>query len=376
MEFGVAQSYRKQLNGNMLPNYPPLSVMTFTGMAYFYRTMISSDFGEHPLLWRILIKLPAIFADVAIVLLLYFLVQRWKGMKAGLIAATVFALHPAVVYTSAVWGQTDALYTLALFVSLCAAFRERWLLSGACATAAVLLKAQAVALFPLFLLLALWDNHRTGKMLIGATIVACAVLLPFAVHNDLPAVWNVFVHSVGYYPSLTQGAQNFWYSVYANSGKQDINLFFGLLQYRTMGLLLFASSATGLLFAVRSAAYRENFLSRNAAIVVVLACALLAQSFFLFNTEMHERYLFPFIVFGIPLLFTGATGIALYILISLCFLLNLLAILPFSDFDRAVYREFSSLSIALASAQVFLFVLTFLHVVRFARRYVHLPKSS
>jgi hypothetical protein len=60
-----------------------------------------------------LIKLPAIFADVAVAAVLYGVVRSWRSPRLdahrlALIAAALYLLNPVSWYDSAIWGQTDA----------------------------------------------------------------------------------------------------------------------------------------------------------------------------------------------------------------------------------------------------------------------------
>ncbi len=56
-----------------------------------------------------LVKLPAVFADLAVGVLLYALVRRFAGMRWGLGAAALYLFNPATIYISASWGQVDSI---------------------------------------------------------------------------------------------------------------------------------------------------------------------------------------------------------------------------------------------------------------------------
>src|SRR5262249_15330456 len=67
--------------------------------------------GDPTAVTTTLIKLPAIFADVAVGLVLYLVVRSWRSPRAdanrlGLIAAAIYLFNPVTWYDSAIWGQT------------------------------------------------------------------------------------------------------------------------------------------------------------------------------------------------------------------------------------------------------------------------------
>lgn len=87
-----------------------------------------------------------------------------------------------------------------------------------------------------------------------------------------------------------------------------------------------------------------------------LSAATCAFAFFLFNTEMHERYLFPFVALGLPVAFLGLRAASLYAAISFLFFLNLLGWLPYGSLDRAIFRAFPTLDVAIGTTQVICFL--------------------
>jgi hypothetical protein len=97
--------------------------------------------------------------------------------------------------------------------------------------------------------------------------------------------------------------------------------------------------------------------SKESALDLFFASALTALAFYMLNTEMHERYFFPFIALGLPVAFVSWKTATLYILLSLTTLMNLAAVVPFSSFDRKIFQDFPALSVVIAYANVLLFCL-------------------
>ena len=82
VELGLARSYVEQVDGNMLPNYAPLPIMLFAGAAAIQQGFFGGFEGD-PLSYRMLIKMPTILFDLFTVVLLFALLSRWKGFRAG-----------------------------------------------------------------------------------------------------------------------------------------------------------------------------------------------------------------------------------------------------------------------------------------------------
>ena len=360
VELGLARSYTQQVSGAMLPNYPPFSMMIFATTGHIYKTFVSPVYDAGLPAYRIIIKLPAIFADLLLCVLLGWIVAKMRGRNAGWLAAGIAALHPAIVYESAVWGQTDSIFTLFLVASIAALAWERTAIAAAFFTLAFLTKAQTAALLPLF---GVWYLIRPVRMLwglAGSIPVLLIVLLPFAIGGAIPAVWNVYAGSVGYYPVISSAAYNFWWSLLADSSwsRHDTELVFGVITFRAAGYLLF-TGITGASLLVSIRRMIAPMTRKQTLGLLFLLASLSSFAFFLFLTEMHERYLFPFVAFGLPVAFLGRKEAWLYALVSGLFFMNLLGYLAIGFIDRGLYNEFSSLDVFFASMQVFLFALLF-----------------
>src|SRR5207253_10476228 len=78
-------------------DYPP-------GYMYFLWLLGSAPAAALPLL----LKMPAILADLGIAAVLYWAGRRWLGQRAGVIAAALYLFIPVTWYDSALWGQVDA----------------------------------------------------------------------------------------------------------------------------------------------------------------------------------------------------------------------------------------------------------------------------
>lgn len=351
---GLARSYTEQVDGNPLPNYPPFSIAIFASIGHFSQWFLGQPPTKESPGFHIFIKLPAIIADLSLALILFFLIRQWKGRTAGFLAAAALTFHPAILYDSAYWGQTDAIVTFFMTAAL-GAFALQWItLSASLITIALLTKIQAIFLLPLFGLLFLASGWKTLlKGIAGSSLTALVILLPFILGGTVDTVMNVYIQSVGYMPVISSFAYNFWWSLYGDTAHslQDSTLLFSTISHRFAGFLLFGTACI-VVFTLLWKALRPSQPFRVRLPALFLGASSCALAFFLFNTEMHERYLFPFVALGLPIAFLSSRATSLYTTISFLFFLNLVGWLPYSNIDRAIFRTFPTLDVAISAAQV------------------------
>jgi len=355
VQLGLAQSYVEQIGGNMLPDYPPFSIILLKGFGHVYE-MLFGVFDLDSMSYRMFIKLPAIFADVLICGMLFILIKKWKGRHAGLLGAWAYALNPAALYDSALWGQTDSIYTMFLLAALCAWVYQKRDLTAVFLAISILTKFQSVVLFPLFayLLFCTVDRRAFLRFCIVGMITVLVVLIPFAMGNVLEEVVDVYIGSVGAYSNVTIGAYNFWWSILADKGWriQSSTSPFGLLTYTKWGILLF-----GLMYVFILRIFRQAIRNPRNIEALMFCSALLTASFFLFLTQMHERYLFPFVALGVPMIFISRKVAAMYWAMIIAFTINLMGVMPLTSIDKAAFREFDSLDVFVATTQIWMFTL-------------------
>lgn len=364
--FGVAQSYSEQLGDIMLPNYPPFSMLVIAGLGQVQETLFSPSLQQNPAASRVLIKTPAILADLLTAVVLFLVLNRSLGSRAARIGSAVYAFNPAVWYNSAVWGQMDSVFTLLILGALACAMGRRWAWCGIWAALALLTKAQAVIILPVLAVAMTYRWKALVPVATAALSTVAVVMLPFLLGGRLVQVLNVYLNSVGFYPVLTFNAYNIWYALY-NGQQPESSLMFNLASYRSVGLAIFGAVTGWLLVSLRRTV-RDIFRSNEAGLLLVLVTSLIAYAFFQFNTEMHERYLFPFIALGLPLLFISRRAAVYYCAASLLFFLNLLGVLPWTAIDRSLFRELTHLPSFIGTAHLFLFIGCLVEVMAYMRR--------
>jgi Gpi18-like mannosyltransferase len=285
-------------------DYPPLMLLVFKavgGLTPVFGGALASDDD----LQRA-VKIPACLADALIAVLLYIEARKRIGRNAGLPAAALYLLNPVSIYNSAYWGQVDSIYAALLLASLILVGRTRWISAGVFAAAALGAKFQAIAILPILIFEAyrLGGWRAIGLKLLGAAVGALLILTPFMLQDvSGEALRRSYVNVIGQYHELSKSAYNLWYLTpshaladtappevvvrVASHGAVQVNVHSSpllSLRWRTVSLAIF-SLAVAVVLSVYSL--------RPGPIARFGAAGMLAFAFYLFPTEMHERYAFP-----------------------------------------------------------------------------------
>ena len=262
---------------------------------------------------KILVKLPAIAADLLVTVLIYRIVLRFATLKWALIAAGVFALNPAAIFISGLWGQIDSipggLALLAVYLLMRSddvPERGGWYVAGAWLALAysLFIKPQAAILIPLLIVFALADREKRRMRIIGsvAGIVASFVMV-YALSAPFYATANpiaVFLQLLGQYHA---GAAEYAYNSVNAFNLWSISLgtrfwlpdvtpiawFFPVPQW-AMGMGLVVAAAALIVW---------RYAQEKTAAALLQSAALLLLAFFMLSTRMHERYVFEGIIFSI-----------------------------------------------------------------------------
>ncbi|MCC7291172.1 MAG: NPCBM/NEW2 domain-containing protein [Phycisphaerales bacterium] len=345
-------------------NYPPLHLLTLWAQGRLLDAAgvdLLSD-ASSPVI-RFWLRAPACLADVLIALLLYRECGRRMGSRAALAAAAIYFLNPAALYISAYWGQVDSIHTLFILASLTALNRNRPLCAGFAIGLALLQKLQSIAFLPLVLFDVYRYRRWTGAIgwLIGAGLSVSLVLAPFIQAGSWkPAMESGYLRVLAQYPRLSINAYNLWH-IGDHHLIGDFNPPHLLIRAAGDGQTSVADDATwylrltwrrigSLLFVLFTAGVLALYARRHSAEDRALAAAALGMAFFLFPTEMHERYAFP--VLGVLAVWAAAGGWRerLYWAFSIFFLLNVAAILPIEPIGGGIGVVMVALFVAMLLA--------------------------
>jgi len=293
-------------------DYPPGYFYILAVVGHFWHAFFASrDHGFAVL--RVLVKVPAILADLGIGVLLYAVVRRFASTGYALGAAALYLLNPATIYISAAWGQVDSVAGGLALLAIYALLRSSdeapqsraqliWIVGAWLAFGySLLIKPQAAVLLPLLVAFAFVDPKRRRERVVAtvagvaaAVILALLVAEPFHRGNPVAALhwlWDRYAYGAGVYQYNSVNAFNLW----ALRGTMWVpdNQYILLLPQSLWGLLLVSAAVALVVWRYIQDRTDQSLLE---------GCAVATLAFFVLATRMHERYLFNGLLFTIACL--------------------------------------------------------------------------
>jgi hypothetical protein len=161
--------------------YPPVWVWVEAGCEWLAR--------HTGLSFAVLVKLPVLAAEIAIVALL----ARWAAERGGALrwAPWIYALHPVAVLVSGFHGQFDSLALLAVLIAARASERGRHDAAALALAAGIALKSFPVLAVPVLLLRVTGAAARV-RFLALATLPVAVLLLPYVAHDASAVARELF----------------------------------------------------------------------------------------------------------------------------------------------------------------------------------------
>jgi Gpi18-like mannosyltransferase len=342
-------------------NYPPFMLYVWTACQAAER-MIPLH-GEAKLLLAItLVKLPNLLAYAAGALLCSRCLRSLIGETAANSIAFAYALCLPVWFNAALWGQCDAMLSLAMLAAIIALMSGRPAIAGACVGWALAIKLQAVVIVPVMIVYAgrRLGIHAALKAILTAVAMMGVFLLPMIIAGYGQSVRLSYFGAVGLYPYLSIGALNPWALVSlfeicashlpGNIATSDGQLWLGFTTPRQIGFVAFACFTLWVMLALYRRPTRFN---------AALSAGLMAYGFFMLSTQMHERYVIP--AAALLTLCCGRGGLRIYLAVMIPASLNqikgLAGPLLNSHFDATmVQRIMNGITLPLATLNLCLFV--------------------
>lgn len=241
----------------------------------------------------ILLRLPSILCDCITGQLLYKEAKKKFSSSHALFFSALYLFNPAVILNSSLWGQVDSVFTLFLLCTCLFLIRDN--LSAAYLTyaAALLIKPQALLFAPLMLFVFIkkifLQDFSLKKLLLhlGQIFSACLLLVLCSLPFGLKNVWQQYFSTVDSYPYASVNAYNFW-ALFGKSWVSQSEPFLGLPMraLSSIFILLICGFTAYLYFRPKKERTNYPFLF-----------AFLLISIFTFSVRMHERYLYPAMLF-------------------------------------------------------------------------------
>jgi len=318
-------------------NYPPL-LLYYLGDAAWLVDQFPPTLTANGAAINTMIKLPAVLADLLTTALIFWVLCNQSVARRSTVAL-LYALNPAIWYISALWGQTDAVYTCFLVAAMLLLMRAAVIPAWIAYALAVCAKGQSVFLAPIIIMFTFMRYGVRGLVrgVAAGAIVGVLITLPWLSSGRLMLV--VQRYSLPSRPwLLVVSAYNIWYLMLRGYVGRfpPTKLVPGLpISYRVVAFGMYA------VFVVLIV----GLLWRDPRRPWMLAVVLLNFGMFIMLPQMYERYMFATIVFlllsaaGWSFSRTEAFGRQpglwwIYGVLSVTFLLNLVIISRFAPTAR------------------------------------------
>jgi Gpi18-like mannosyltransferase len=261
----------------------------------------------------------------------------------------VFFMNPAFWYNTVIWGQVDTIHTFFVLGALLFAERGLWRWAGVALLIAINFKLQAIIFTPLVLVFIMPFVRKRGwkaasMQLFILTGVQMLVFLPFWMAGKMPETLHALTtRSIDHFPVLSRNAYNFWHFVVNDPYDfPDSRRVLGI-PLKIWGIAQFwAASAMVMMpmvLAVANGAF-DNLRRSERLGTIFQVAALVTLAFFMFNTQMHERYVHPALLFsGLFALLTGRGMV--FGLITAGYLLNMEAVMRYLRYFDERWLGFS-----------------------------------
>ncbi|MEO6834023.1 MAG: hypothetical protein ABI378_15150 [Chitinophagaceae bacterium] len=311
-----------------------------------------------------------------------YLIYRWTKDRLSYLGVLLFtALNMGYMYNTLLWFQVDGIVASLFFAALFFVQNKRILWSTFFLVLALNMKLQTLALIPVWGLLVLFfivSNRRWWLFLLIPLVMLATqfiILIPFGMEGT-KGLLEVVQRAVGMFPKITLSADNIWNLLLGNDRAYhlDSELWAGL-PFRQWGLILFFFSSFFALFPLLQILFLKTVGRLKASAIpkeiVWLSAALVALLFFFCNTEMHERYCHPALIF-IAAYSLYSRRYWPYILFSIAYFLNLEWVLRYLNLNNYGTLLFDQQFVAL----LFTGVLALLFFDLFKARQVFFRKEA
>lgn len=237
----------------------------------------------------VLTKMPAMLADLGMGFLIYKAGSTKFRERGAALLAAVYLFCPVVILDSAVWGQTDAVFTFFVALMCYLIIQKKLIPSYFVFAVAILIKPQSLIFTPV-LIFGIVDqvfledfNWKKFWTNLGLGILAIAMIgllmMPFGFEDAL----SQYKDTMGSYEYCSVNAYNMW-TLFGLNWKGQDGLFMGLSYQRWGSVFIVLTVLAATFLSLRVKKDRSKYFYLGAFIVTCV---------FLFSVRMHERYIFP-----------------------------------------------------------------------------------
>ncbi len=286
----AANGYGAFYTSGMFADYPP-GYMHVLGLTSRLANLLGLSYGSDG--YVLLTKMPAILCDLLCAYFVYDAAKKRLSERTALWLCALFALNPVVAFVSGGWGQIDSVLTLLLTLSIWLFLQDKRVWAGTVYGLAIAAKPQALMLGPLLAAayFAAVKNKKDIYKTLAAVLTALGLILllalPFRSTQASGWLLEKYFSTATSYPYASIEAYNLMALLGGNwASVQDTPFLFSYQAWGTFFILLSV--------CVSIAAYLRCKKQEGA---LWLCAAYMLCSIFMLGQYMHERYLYPVLLF-------------------------------------------------------------------------------
>jgi Gpi18-like mannosyltransferase len=338
-EYGASKFYHPSSNvwSYTWPNQPPGTIYIFAVVkvisdivfAFFWLVNVTISLFPSKIMFFlegnlhfVMAKLPGIICDFGVAAVIYRVARDILKSRLARFYSLGYLFNPVVWYNSSVWGQYDSVVILLALVSIYFLLKKSIYLSIIFLALSFYVKITLVIFIPIYII-ALYKLGIKVPSLVKAILLAgiliSTITVPFS--DGFPILWLYKLYTqkvlVNQLQVITANAFNLWAFI-AGIHEQPHDMLAGFLSYKVWGGIFFAVNLSVIAYQFYKSFTPKNFF---------WSLSLVSLSSFVFLTNMHERYLYPFFVFFMPV---GGRLLSYWILA----IINLLNLYNFWWFPR------------------------------------------
>lgn len=237
--------------------------------------------------FTLMIKLPSMAGDIVCAGMIYLIGRDKVGKLMALAASAAYAFCPAVIINSTVWGQADSFCLMILLISLYMLFREKIIPAAVLYGLAVICKPQMLIFAPVYIFGTLFRKNIKGFFVgIGAALATILIVAaPFTDKFNYMWLIDKYQSTIDYYSYYTVNAYNIWGILGRNWMELPEEGF--SLHLLNISIPVLATLFCGIVI----------YMGRKKRGTIFPAAAIVMSTVYIFAIKMHERYLFPALVF-------------------------------------------------------------------------------
>ena len=295
--------------------------------------------------------------EIALILVSSFAVYHSKAKYKWWLIILII-LSPGLALVSSAWGQVDSIMTLFILLGFIFERKNKYIATTFFFLSLITKPQAAIAVFIYYLYLLSKKKYQDFFKQFFFMMILMSVFYAIFFYLGQSNFFSTYINSVGRYKYLSLYAFNLWWLLKGMKCWYIMDDAGAVISHKTAGLILFT------LFEVPAIIYIFKKTRTLAEILLVTAYSYLV--FFIFPTEMHERYLYIGVaLMAVPAILNKKI-LLIYVLLSITFLINIFLVLQttfpqFEFFQGNLMGELFTRSVSFVNVATVIYLMLYLY---------------